>query len=1470
MVPALRGLLVTAVLAAAALALLPASHAAVGGNGTVALVNAGQVVHDSSSAVPIFGLAAMGGALDNLIQIDVDFGGANFDPGDDRDLIALRGPADSGLALYRDTGSADDVLDANDLGIVPTNEFWSGNTATLLFTEPVPASVTGLFHWFLVIRTGDDPAHLQDGQQIIAVLQPGSILFSDGSMQPSVNVATSPLTVAVTAVTDLLASNPWIGPAGTSGSARAVLGVRLADGGIAANRGIADRLDRTIMRIVDNGGWDANDLQPLGTNPATSGIGLYRDSNDNDAWDAADIGITLTQPPSVGGSCSGGTGLPVCLFTAEPLPDSPGGAIDFFLTVRAGTLETGDQFSLLLLGNEIRVIGTLGADNGRLVLQDGATSSSLSGDVTPPCISISCGVSNGPMWQNPGASPYLAISPGQTALFFSSLMPSAVTARLHYHALDTESGLGTATFSTEPSLASSPASQSFGGTLAQVAVYADYTIDAASSGADAPMTGTVSDAVGNTAFYGLEYAEDNAAPTITPSPGWTNFVQPPFWSNATGTLWFSDWITGFGFADVRVNLADEVSGLANASATVEPSLRWNPNYLDSTFFAGGTGSYLNWDVRYFFDTAGRATDSPVELWACDNVANCGFATFAYAEDNTPPVVTITWPTWGEVLSGWAVPTATVTDADTATGTPVIRLVAQLADTPMFWNGSDWTYGLQTALYPDGPQRILVSVTDKVGNLGASLVDVNLLNSAPTLDLLTPAAGDLVRGTVAVTAIEANGSPVTAAEVRIDSGAWVPMVPDAITNVFSFSWDTSALSGAHSVSVRGYNGGLAGSVSSSTVTVDNVAPALGFVDPVDAAEVSGGRVVRVTASDALGLDSVSLRFDSGGWIPLMYDVWTGTYGLTWDTLAVADGAHTLSAQALDVAGNSAVPITISVLVDNSAPSLVVVSPAGAVPLSGSVTLNITADDSAGSGFDATGWVRYRLDSGSWIALVGGPTSWTASLDTTAFGDGAHTLSFEAVDDAGNAATAALAVSVDNTNPFAAVLSPISAEFVSGVLTIDVQASDGVGLDSLAVTVTYQDLSSVVLTRTFAPGTGDRYAVAVNTGAWSDGDYTIAAVATDGTGRTASDSIGFRLDNQAPALSVAVPTGGAIVEGSVLLQATATDRYLAAVDYRVDGASWITATTAFDTTAVIDGPHTLEVRARDLAGRETTQSLEVLVDNTPPQVALLLPLPMEVLSATVRVEAVAVDANGVAAVTLTTGSAPVDMILDASTGRYVALVDSLTLADGSVTITVQASDAAGHTATASRTATVDNGKPNIVPGAVQIWPGRGKITATVDDPSGVALVEVNIDGAAWQVMAKDSGGTYTHTFHTEVGDNGGHSYEVRATDSVGNVDTKSGSFLVDNPSDWWGAFLAMVPFIALVFALLILWLLFRWIRRGKLQRWWEEGVAETRAFLEADEARFKKLEAPKEKPAEPAAVKDDIEIPAPPKEPSEFLR
>lgn len=217
------------------------------------------------------------------------------------------------------------------------------------------------------------------------------------------------------------------------------------------------------------------------------------------------------------------------------------------------------------------------------------------------------------------------------------------------------------------------------------------------------------------------------------------------------------------------------------------------------------------------------------------------------------------------------------------------------------------------------------------------------------------------------------------------------------------------------------------IVSNNVPPDLTPPTVRITSPPARTWERGVLTVTATASDASGIKLVSLRIDGGASLGDS----AAPYAWSWDTRKAKDGAHTLTATAVDKTGNTASTSIVS-YVDNTPPVASITSPdAGTVnvneqsvaeptlpglpaPLpvapprltvaAGDVPFTASASDAA-SGMS---YVSFRVDGVERYRDGVQPYAWTWPAQDASLGS--HTLSIVAVDRVGNARTASLAVDV----------------------------------------------------------------------------------------------------------------------------------------------------------------------------------------------------------------------------------------------------------------------------------------------------------------------------------------------------------------------------------------------------------------------------------------------------------------------------
>lgn len=92
-------------------------------------------------------------------------------------------------------------------------------------------------------------------------------------------------------------------------------------------------------------------------------------------------------------------------------------------------------------------------------------------------------------------------------------------------------------------------------------------------------------------------------------------------------------------------------------------------------------------------------------------------------------------------------------------------------------------------------------------------------------------------------------------------------------------------------------------------LDGVSPSASITSPANGASVSGQVTISANASDDIGVDRVEFLLDGG----LLASDASAPYATTWNSASSGNGAHVLSARAVDLAGNTGTSAPVNVTV-----------------------------------------------------------------------------------------------------------------------------------------------------------------------------------------------------------------------------------------------------------------------------------------------------------------------------------------------------------------------------------------------------------------------------------------------------------------------------------------------------------------------------------------------------------------------------
>ncbi|MFZ4303512.1 BapA/Bap/LapF family large adhesin [Acinetobacter baumannii] len=587
-----------------------------------------------------------------------------------------------------------------------------------------------------------------------------------------------------------------------------------------------------------------------------------------------------------------------------------------------------------------------------------------------------------------------------------------------------------------------------------------------------PVTGTVT--------------VDATAPTLAIT---TDDLALAAGEDANITFTFSEAVAGFDVSDITV-VGGTLTGL-----TTTDNITWT-----AVFTPDGTGTAPSIAVA-----DGSYTDVAGNLGTGDVLDG----TDGFIVDLVAPVVT-----FADVSTNDTTPALTGT-IDDPTATVVVTVDG--VDYPAVNNGDGtWTLADNTLpVLADGPHTVSVTATDVAGNVstpvtGTVTVDATAPTLAITTDDLALAAGE--DANITFTFSEAVAG-FDVSDITVVGGTLTGLTTtDNITWTAVFTPDGTGTAPSIAVADGSYTD-VAGNLGTGDVLdgtdgfiVDLVAPVVTFADVStnDTTPALTGTIDDPTATVVVTVDGVDYPAVNNG---------DGTWTLADNTLPVlADGPHTVSVTATDVAGNVSTPVTGTVTVDATAPTLAITTDDLALAAGEDANITFTFSEAV-AGFDVSD-----------ITVVGGTLTGLTTTDNITW-------------------TAVFTPDGTGTAPSIAVADGSYTDVVGNLGTGDVlDGTDGFIVDLVAPVVTFADVSTNDTTPALTGTIDDPTATVVVTvdgvdypavnngdGTWTladntlpvlaDGPHTVSVTATDVAGNVSTPVTGtVTVDATAPTLAI----------------------------------------------------------------------------------------------------------------------------------------------------------------------------------------------------------------------------------------------------------------------------------------------------------------------------------------------------------------
>jgi PGF-pre-PGF domain-containing protein len=569
----------------------------------------------------------------------------------------------------------------------------------------------------------------------------------------------------------------------------------------------------------------------------------------------------------------------------------------------------------------------------------------------------------------------------------------------------------------------------------------------------------------------------------------------------------------------------------------------------------------------------------------------------------------------------------------------------------------------------------------------------------------------------------------------------------------------------------------------TILIDATKPVATFVSPTpaDNSNLSQNYIETNVTVDETNLKNVTTSIYNG--TDLVTSIVNTSLPYYNNITGLADGTYYINATAYDLAGNSNVTETITILIDTTSPIATLISPTLADNSNLSqnyIETNVTVDETNLKNvttylYNSTGLVNSNLSM-----------SLPASYNFTGLTDGTYYINATAYDLVGNSnVTETITILIDTTKPVATFVSPTPAD------------NSNLSQNYIETNVTVDETNLKNVTTSIYNGT-DLVTSIVNTSlpyynnitGLADGTYYINATAYDLAGNSnVTETITILIDTTSPIATLISPTladNSNLSQNYIETNVTVDETNLKNVTTYLYNSTGLVSSNlsmslpaSYNFTGLTDGTYYINATAYDLTGNSnTTKTRTILLDTVPPNAPTInVPIDSEILASADTWVNGTIDANTTNVTVYVDGTIKNASVAVSGTFN----ISNVPLgADGVREINVSSKDAAGNvnTTNATVTVTVDTTPPTAPTNLIHTDDAPSGYdndnstniswTASSDTYSSV-IYRIYRDGI---LNASITSTNYTFTNETE----GTHEYNVSANDSAGNINTTNATVTV----------------------------------------------------------------------------------------------
>ncbi|MGI9302804.1 MAG: Ig-like domain-containing protein [Gammaproteobacteria bacterium] len=258
------------------------------------------------------------------------------------------------------------------------------------------------------------------------------------------------------------------------------------------------------------------------------------------------------------------------------------------------------------------------------------------------------------------------------------------------------------------------------------------------------------------------------------------------------------------------------------------------------------------------------------------------------------------------------------------------------------------------------------------------------------------------------------------------------------------------------------------------------------------------------------------------------------------------------------------------------------------------------------------VVVELDGAPVEGNVGGPSSPSLDIDSTAYADGPHTLTLVVTNILGETQRFDRSVVIYNAAPSITEIAPADGARIAGLSTFSASVSDSLGVARIAFLV---DGSEVFR----APDTPSPQ-LTIDTTGFADGTHTWSVVATGINGAVRQIDQRIVIVNSPPKISSLAPSSGALLRGAftaraVLNHPLGIEKSELLIDNSIAAVASIPAAPTFSINgaSLLDGAHQISIRATGaITGLPSQVTHTITTDNNGPVVTVADPTSSDVVT------------------------------------------------------------------------------------------------------------------------------------------------------------------------------------------------------------------------------------------------------------------